>query len=135
MKDKQLLSAIFSDADQFREQSLHQTLGHVRRKRRMRKCGHILITLAVVAAIWWTLPRPATFKLPPANNSVQIVNTHPLSVDHLVTTRTDSVTVITSDKSTFALLEDDRLLDLVPGETKLLVWHAPHRAELVILDP
>jgi len=58
-----------------------------------------------------------------------------LALEHIVTTRNDSVTIITSDKSTVALLEDDQLLDVVPGETKLLVWHGPHEAELVIVGP
>ena len=137
MKDKQLLSMMFSDADQFREQLLHQTLGHVRRKRRMRRCGQGLVALAIIAAaFWFSLPRRAAVDSPRAvAASVQVVHTRPLSLAHIVTTRNDSVTIITSDKSTFALLEDEQLLNVVPGETKLLVWHAPHEAELVIVGP
>ena len=137
MKDKQLLSVMFSDAADFREQLLNETLGRVRRKRRMRQCGQALLALAIVAvAAWWSMPRRAAFEVPmPTSIGVQIVQTQSLSAEHVVTTKPDSVSVIISDKSTVALLEDERLLDLVPGETKLLVWHAPHEAELVIIGP
>lgn len=136
MKDKQLLSLVLSDAEHFREQLLNETLGHVRRKRRTVQGRRVLIATAIVAVVIWSvLPRPATLKPRPGDTGLHIVRTHPLSVDHVVATRPDSVTVITSDKSTFALLEDDRLLKLVPGETKLLVWHAPNKAELVIIGP
>ena len=136
MKDKQLLSVMFSDADQFREQSLHRTLGHVRRKRRFRQCGHVLLAVAVIAAaFWWSVPRRAVVDLPAAGGGIHIVHTRALALEQIVTTRNDSVTIIRSDKSTFALLEDDQLLDAIPGEMKLLVWHAPFEAELVIVGP
>ena len=136
MRDKQLLSVMFSDVDQFREQLLHQTLGHVRRKRRMRRCGQVLLTVAIIAAtFWWSVPRRAVVDSPAVGVGVQVVHTRPLPLEHIITTRNDSVTIITSDKSTVALLEDDQLLEVIPGETKLLVWHALHEAELVILGP
>jgi hypothetical protein len=136
MKDKQLLSVMFSDADQFREQLLHQTLGHVRRKRRIRQCGQALLTVAVAAAAFWlSVPRRAAVDSPTVGGLVQVVHTRPFALERIVTTRNDSVTIITSDKSSVALLEDDQLLDVVPGVTKLLVWHAPHEAELVIVGP
>jgi hypothetical protein len=137
MKDKQLLSVMFSDGTDFREQLLNETLGHVRRKRRVRQCGRALLALAIIAAAaWWSMPRREPFHLPaPARSGLQIVHTRPLSSDYIVTTRPDSVIAITSDRSTVAILDDERLLDLAPGETKMLVWHAPDQAELVIVGP
>ena len=137
MKDKQLLSVMFDDAAGLREQLLGETLRRVRRKRRMRQCGQALMAMAVLAAmVWWTIPRRATFDLPaPVNAGVHFVHTQPLPAEQVVETKPVSIAVIASDKATVAFLDDDRLLDLVPGETKLLVWHAPHEAELVIVGP
>jgi len=146
MKDEQLLSAMFDDAAEFREQLLGETLRRVRRKRRIRSIGRALLALVIAAfTIWWGLPHRATFNSAPVQvgrgvpaepqAAARIVLTSPLSAGQLVTTRQDSVVMISSDKSTVAMLDDDRLLDLVPGETKLLVWHAPHEAELVIVGP
>ena len=136
MKDKQLLSAMFDDAADFREQLLGETLRRVQRKRRVRYGGQALLTLIIAGfAIWWSLPHLATFHSQPHASGVQIVRTIPLSAEQLVTTHPESVVIISSDKSTLAVLGDDQLLDLVPGETKLLVWHAPHEAELVIVGP
>lgn len=135
MNDEQLLSAMFADADEFREQLLGQTLRHARLKRRRRQSGQALLALATGAfALWWAIPRPATLDAP-VTNGVQIVHSRPLPPQQIVTTRQDSVVMISSDKLSVAMLGDDQLLDLVPGETKLLVWHAPHDAELVIVSP
>ena len=136
MKDEQLLSVIFDDAAGFREQLLGDTLRRVRRKRQIRHVGQALLTFLIAAlVVWSSLPHRATFNSPPQDAGIQIVHTSRLSAEHLVTTRLDSVAIVSSDKSTLALLGDDQLLDLVPGETKLLVWHAPHQAELIILGP
>ena len=136
MKDKQLLSLMFADDAEFRDQLLGQTLRRVRRKRKVRYAGQALLALLIAAvALWWTLPRPAAFNTQPQALGVPIVRTGPLSPEQLVTTRLDSVAIISSDKSSFAFLGDEQLLELVPGETKLLVWHAPHQAELVIVGP
>jgi len=138
-----LLSVMFDDAAEFREQLLGETIRRVRRKRRVRSAGRALLALVIAAlAIWWGLPHRATAPVQVGRGvpaelqaTVRVVRTSPLSAEQLVTTRQASVVMISSDKSTVALLDDDRLLDLVPGETKLLVWHAPHQAELVIIGP
>ena len=137
MKDKQLLSVMFSDAEEFRGQLLSETLRRVRRKRRLRQTGQLLIILAIVgAAAWWSIPQRTMLDAPMSSTaSVQIVRTFPLPPDRIVASRPDSVAIIGSDKSTVALLEDEQLLDVVPGETKLLVWHAPHQAELLVIGP
>ena len=137
MKDKELLSVMFSDAAQFREELLGETLRRVRRKRRMRNCGRALLTLMVAAlALWWTIPWRAGLDSPaPIVAGIPIINTQPLPAGQVVTTRADSVVIFSSDKSSLSLVGDDQLLELVPGETKLLVWHAPHEAELVIIGP
>ncbi|HKQ36438.1 MAG TPA: hypothetical protein VJ063_00085 [Verrucomicrobiae bacterium] len=133
MKDEQMLSVMFADVVNFREQSLRQTLRHVSRQRRIRQARRALLTLAMAAVtVWWLLPHGAALKSAPHLN---IVRTKALSAEQLVTTRQNSVTIISSDKSSLALVGDDQLLELVPGETKLLVWHAPHQAELVIFGP
>ncbi len=136
MKDRQLMSVMFADAAEFREQLLAETLRCVRRKRRLRHAGQALLTVMIAAlALWWTLPRRAPFEIAPQAGGVQIVRSIPLSTEQLITTRSDSVMIISSDPSSVALLGDDQLLDLAPGETKLLVWHGPHKAELVIVGP
>ena len=135
MKDKHLMSVMFADASEFREQLLGETLGRVRRKRRVRKSGQVLLALAIVGyGMWWTLPPRLDMTLP-ADGGVHIVRTQPLPPEQLITTQPGSVNVVSSDRSTLVLLEDDQLLDIVPGETKLLVWHAPHQAELVVVGP
>ena len=64
-----------------------------------------------------------------------MVRTQPLPAEYIVITSQGSVVIIPTDAASVALVGDEELLDLVPGETKLLVWHAPHQAELVIVGP
>jgi hypothetical protein len=124
MKDNDLLSIITEDAGDFRAQLLEQTLRVVRRKRRRRRCGQVLLTLAFfAAALWWTVPRPDPVQAP-AIAALQIVNTRPTSVE-IVSTRSSNV----------ELVGDEELLEMVPGETKMLVWHAPGDAELIVVGP
>jgi hypothetical protein len=126
---------MFADASEFREQLLGETLRRVRRKRRVRKAGQVLFALAIVGyEMWWSLPPRLDMTLP-ADGGVHIVHTKPLPPEQVITTQAGSVTVISSDRGTVDLLEDDQLLKVVPGETKLLVWHAPDQAELVIVGP
>jgi hypothetical protein len=135
VKDKHLMSVMFADASEFREQLLGDMIRRVRRKRRVRKAGQVLFALAFVGyGLWWTLPPRLDMTLP-AGGGVHIVHSKPLPPDQLITTQAGSVTFVSTDRSTVALLEDDQLLEVVPGETKLLVWHAPGQAELVIVGP
>lgn len=145
MRDKQLLSAMFADTEEFREELLSQTLRHTRRKRRVRYAGRALLILAIATStVLWTLPHRTTFNSAPSlvggvpaepQTALQVVATSHLSGEQIITTDHVSVTIISTDQSSLALVGDDQLLHLVPGETKLLVWHGPHQAELVILGP
>lgn len=137
MNEKQCLSLMFDDAAEFREQLLGQTLRRVRRKRRIRQCGQVLALLALCAsALWWSLPQRTTTEAPwVAISGLRVVHTQPLSADQIVRTRSDSVVMIATDPSHLLLVGDEELLALVPGKTKLLVWHAPDRAELVVIGP
>lgn len=124
MKEKELLSLMFADATEFRAELLEETLRKVRRRRRIQRAGQVCIALALfTAALWWTVPR-RTISAPPSVAALEIIHTQPIRAEQIVTTQASSLVVV----------EDDELLALVPGETKLLVWHAPDRAELVILD-
>lgn len=123
MKDKELLSMMMEDAADFRAQSLEKTLRVVRGRRRVRRCGQALAMLALFGtALWWTVPRRAIVA-PPAVAGLDVVSTGPTSVE-----------IVSTSASSLNIVGDEELLELVPGETKLLVWHAPNEAELVILD-
>ena len=135
MKDKQLLSLMFSDATEFREQLLGETLRRVRRRRRIRHGGQVLAMLTIFASVlWWSLPRRSILDAPlTASAGPQVIHTQRLAAERIVTSRADSVAMIVTDKSSVVFVGDEELLELVPGETKLLVWHAPNQAELVIV--
>ena len=123
MNDKELLSIMMEDAADFRAQSLEKTLRVVRRRRRVRHCGQVLAAVAVFAAvIWWSLPGRTPLEHARADR-LQVVSTGGSSVE-----------MVSSSTASLELVGDEELLELVPGETKLLVWHAPGEAELVILD-
>jgi hypothetical protein len=124
MKEEELLSLMTEDAADFRAHLLEETLRVVRRKRRVRRCGQVLATIAVfTAALWWNVPRRAPLDRPAAT-----------ALD-IVTSRPNSVEIVSTTTSTLTLVGDDELLESVPGETKMLVWHAPHEAELVVVGP
>ena len=138
MKDQELMSLLFSDATDFRDELLAKTLRSARRRHRVRLWGQTLTIAALFAtALWWSVPRRATVIAPSASTApmVKMVYTRPLPPEGIVTSHQGSLTIIPTDNTNLALVGDEELLDLVPGETKLLVWHAPHQAELVILGP
>jgi hypothetical protein len=110
MKDKELLSIIAEDAAEFRAQSLEQTLRVVRRRRRVRRCAQVLATIALFATVlWWNIPRPTPVDRP---------TTAALEV---LITRESSVEIVSSTASSVVIVGDQELLELVPGEKKLLV--------------
>ena len=139
MKDQELMSLLFSDATDFRDELLAKTLRSAPRRRRVRRWGQTLTIAALFAtALWWSVPRKPAFVAQPSASgepAVHLVYTQSLPPECIVTSYQGSVTIIPTDNTNFALVGDEELLDLVPGETKLLVWHAPHQAELVIVGP
>jgi len=138
MKDQELMPLLFVDAAEFRDELLATTLRSVRRRRRVRRLGQGLAIAALFATVlWWSVPPRSTVIAPSASTTpmVKVVYTQPLPPDRIVTSSQASVAIVPTDSATLAFVGDEELLDLVPGETKLLVWHAPHQAELVILGP
>lgn len=138
MKDQELMSLLFADANDFRDELLATTLRSARRRRRVRRLGQTLAIAALFAtALWWSVPRRPALVAPSAASTpaVRVVYTQPLRAEYIVTTSQASVAIIPTDTASLAFVGDEELLDLVPGETKLLVWHAPHQAELVIVGP
>lgn len=126
MNDKELLSLMTEDESEFRGQSLEQTLRVVRHRRRVRRGGQVLAALAILGVgLWWCIPRPATS---PGSAVVKVPEVQS------VNTTTTSLQTVSTRMSSVEFIGDDELLQIVPGEIKLLVWHAPHKAELVILD-
>jgi hypothetical protein len=63
-----------------------------------------------------------------------VVSTRPLQPGRLVTSRPTSVAVVATKPGRVIEIPDEELLAIIPGETKLLVWHAPGQAELLVLD-
>ena len=138
MKDQELMPLLFVDAAEFRDELLATALRSVRRRRRVRRLGQGLAIAALFATVlWWSVPPRSTVIAPSASTTpmVKVVYTQPLPPDRIVTSSQASVVIVPTDSATLAFVGDEELLDLVPGETKLLVWHAPHQAELVILGP
>lgn len=124
MNEQDLRSIMFADSQDFREQLLEKTLRKARRGRQARRIGRGLVAICLLAlALWWSLPRQANIQTPAASG-VAIISTGHTSLE-LVTTSPEGLNIV----------GDDELLKLIPGETKLLVWHAPGEAELVIVGP
>jgi hypothetical protein len=123
MNDKDLLSMMMEDTADFRGDLLDRTLRVVRRKRRVRRAMQVLAAIALLGtALWWTLPRLAPMQAPASGLQV-------------VSTRQTSVEIVTTGAAKIETVNDEELLEMIPGKTKLLVWHAPGQAELVVIGP
>jgi len=148
----QLLDTLLEEDSfsQFQGQLLEQTLTAVRRKKRARQFRNGLIIAAVLSLFFLPARRQTVMPLTAGSQSArpfETVQTHPLTESMIVKTRPASVDLFSSSESSFALIEtgkvrshlevitDEELFALVPGEAKLLVWHAPHEAELLVLNP
>jgi hypothetical protein len=154
MKERELLNIILEDADGFRQVSLQETLVAVRSRRRARIAGRAVALGCVLTllGLWWSAPKRETASFTGAQRKaaedppVQIVRTHRLSPGIAVASCTGTHTAVFSRMEGVAWIEtrnapaefdrlgDDELLAIAPGELKLIVWHAPHEAELVLVE-
>ena len=136
----------------FRPALLDQTLGLARRRRRWRQTRRAATALAVfagLAVLFWRTPPPRpTAPVPEATRpSVEIVKTRRLPATAQVSTQPfpaecqvasgmDIAVVNTLPSSgLFREISDSELLTLVAPRPAVLVWHRPHSAELVFVNP
>jgi hypothetical protein len=151
MNERDLLNIILED-EAVREESLQQTLAAVRSRRRGRTAAQslgIVCVLALLAILWSASNREvasvAVASKGATNHTLQIVHTRGLSptvtvesAEHTYVPVLSGVTAVAvietqSASAPFDQLGDEELLALVPCEVKLIVWRAPHDAELVCL--
>lgn len=135
--ESELLADLLTD-EAFREESLARTIQRARGKRRLRHAQVAAVGLAVLlASAMLSLKRnPVTAPTTSRDEKAafELVNTRPLRPGILVSSAKSSAIVVTTKPGSITEIADEELLAVVPGETKLLVWHAPGRAELVVLD-
>lgn len=148
----ELLDSLFQEKSvrEFRDRLLNETLAAVRRKKRTRQLGAALVIAAMISLLMFPSrreqPVAPVSRLVPAARPFELVTTRPLPAATIVETRSGNLEAFSSVPNRFALVEtpkngthlqilgDEELFALIPGEAKLLVWHAPHEAELLVLD-
>ena len=149
---EQLLAEVLADesAAGFREGLLAETLGLVRRKRRLRQARRAASGLVVIAMlavlVWRNTPSPV---VTPASavRGYAVVRSQPLPLAALVRTQPFAPSrVIVSVHNTEILetaqgsgqvheIADAELLALLGAKPAALVRQGPHSAELVFVDP
>ncbi len=146
-----LLDDVLADAVSpgFREALLEQALAEMRIRRRMRhlRQGALAATLALAAcfALWRGLPSGRT--KPVSTTAFGLVLTRPLTPSQIVATQPGATAIVATSADLVAELEtvpggklfhefsDSDLLTFLSGKPVVLVAVAPHRDELVFLNP
>ena len=150
-KTERLIDDVLSGSasPQFQQDTLEQTLRHVRRRRRARAAGRTLLAVAVLtaAAFWlWPRQRPVTTtKQIQPEPPVVVVATQPLPPGTLVETQPQPVAEVSTATPVtyvatlpadqlFEQVNDEQLLVLVAGQPIALVRYGPHEAALIMPD-
>jgi hypothetical protein len=144
---KELWRDIFSGEGDFRETVLNQTLGRVRRRKRVRRMSQMAAMMILTAGLALWIWRPQTpriaVRLPqPEATGLEMVSSMPLQPDMLVESRQGAVEWISSSVPDMAMVEtslknriyqevnDEELLAFAEGKPAVLLRKGPHEAEL-----
>ncbi len=149
---ERLLSDVLADesAAGFREAMLSETLGLVRRRRRLRRAWRAASAVVLIAGlglvVWRNLP-PTAVAPGSGASGYTLVLSQPVPGNALVVTRafaasrivvsarTAEVIRTTTSRSQAREINDSELLALLGPKPAALVRLAPHRAELVFVNP
>jgi hypothetical protein len=149
---ERLLADVLVDecAGGFREALLAETLGLVRRRRRIRRAWRAASALAVIVSlvllVWRSPPLPVVtstsarkpytvVRSQPLRPSA-LVRTQPLAPSHFVVSGHDAeiVQTVPGGRQVHEIA-DAELLALIGGKPAALVRQGPHLAELVFVNP
>jgi hypothetical protein len=133
---------------EFRKALLNQTLGRVRRRKRMRRLGQgVMVGALVMVAglLLWPGERRQTVQQPkPVLSNVEVVSSQPLDSSMVVQSVPGLVELVNSKPAELILVDtrreeirrisDEELLALVGNRPAALVRKGPNEAELLIVD-
>jgi hypothetical protein len=150
-KDRLLTDVLAEEsAAGFREALMTETLGLVRRRRRLRQAWRATAALALMvglgALVWRSLPPAGVPPRTPSRACVLVLSrplppaalviTQPLASSRIVASvRNAEIVQTASSRGMVREIDDGELLALLGPKPAALVRLAPHRAELVFVNP
>jgi len=137
----ELLDDLFGDDTPFHEAALDRMLQQVRRRRRTQFVGRAVITTIAILIPTIALLRhdektttrsiPLVEQAQPTRSTLQIVETRGSDVP-IVLSSVTTVSMVETAVAPVDEITDERLMSLVGSSGAVIVWHAPHQAELVL---